>query len=520
VANALFARGVAATIPRVSVASPPGQLVARNAVLNAAGQGLQLLAALAVVPFLVRGLGSEAFGAFQLIWVVLGYLALMDIGLGRATTRFVADALGRDATREIPEIVWTAATIQVLMGLLGAALLFAVSAPLTRQVLDVPASLEPEVVASLRWMAVALPAVLLSASFSGVLEAHQRFDVVNAVRIPSGLATLIAPLIALAMGAGLAGMVCGVVIVRYLTVGAYAFACRRVLPVLRGLHRPSVQRVRILLGFGGWVTVSNLVSPLMVYLDRFVIGARLGLRAVAHYTAPFDAITRAAIVPSSLAQALFPAFSALHASADRDRASRIAAGGVRVLATTIGALVVAVIIGAHAGLGIWLGPSFADAGALPLRILAIGVLANARAQIPYALLQGAGRADLTATFHLAELPAYALLLWLLTARYGITGAAIAWSVRCSADAGLLFLAMRRLLGASLPLLRPLLMGAVLPITLATAVAWTGLEGASALTAALAGAAGAATLGWHVVLQADERRTALRLTLRPTNFPGA
>jgi O-antigen/teichoic acid export membrane protein len=495
-------------------------LVARNAVLNAAGQGLQLVAAVAVVPFLVRGLGPEAFGAFQIIWVLFGYLALMDIGLGRATTRFVADALGRDASPEIPEILWTAAAVQVLMGLLGAALLVAASGPLAREVLEVPPHLEAEVIAGLRWVAVALPAVLLSASLSGLLEAHQRFDLVNAVRIPSSLATVIAPLIALAVGAGLVGIVCSVAMVRYLAVVAYALVCGRTVAGLQGMRRPSVRRVRLLLGFGGWVTVSNLISPLMVYLDRFVIGARLGLQAVAHYTAPFDAITRAAIVPSSLAQALFPAFSTLHASADRERAYRIAAGGIRVLGATMGALATAVIIGAHAGLVLWLGPAFADSGALPLRILALGVLANALAQIPFALLQGAGRADLTAAFHLAELPAYSLLLWVLTARYGITGAATAWSARCAADAGLLFVAARRLMGAPLPLLRPILVGAALPVLLATAVACTGLAGLSALAAAVAGASGAAALGWYAVLHPEERRAALRLALRPTNFPGA
>lgn len=509
-----------ASIPRVTPASPLSQRIASNAALNVAGQVVLLVAGLAVVPILVHRLGPEAFGAFQLIWVVLGYLALVDIGLGRATTRFVADALGRNAAAEIPEIVWSAMALQLFMGLLGAGLLAAAGGVLTRYALNVPARLEPDVITSLRWMAVALPAVLLSASFSGVLEAHQRFDLVNTVRIPSGVATLVAPLIALAGGSGLVGVVQGVVIVRYLTVGTYYLACQHCVPGLRGPRRPSVRRIRTLLSFGGWVTVSNVIGPLMVYLDRFVIGARLGLQAVAYYSAPFDAITRAAVVPSSLAQALFPAFSALHGSDDRKRVSRIAAGGVRVLATTMGALAAAVIIGAHAGLELWLGPAFADAGALSLRILAVGVLANALAQIPYAVLQGAGRADLTAAFHLLELPVYAAMLWVLTSRYGIAGAAVAWSARCSMDACLLFLAYRRPLGASLPLLRPLMLGAALPVTLALLVAATGLDGLGALAAALAVGGASAMLGWRLVLQPEERLAALRLTFRHTKFPPA
>ena len=471
---------------------------------------LQLLAALALVPLLVRGLGSEVFGAFQLVWVVLGYMALVDLGLGRATTRFVADALGRDAEAEIPEIVWSAASLQLVMGIVGAVLCVAASGPLTRHVLDVPPALQSEVVSALRWMGVAIPAVLLAASFSGVMEAHQRFDVVNAVRIPSGLATPLAPLIALAFGARLVGIVRAVVLVRYLSALAYYLAARHTVPVMRTGGRARARRLRALLGFGGWVTVSSVVSPLMVYLDRFVIGARLGLQAVAYYTAPFDAITRAAILPSGLAQALFPAFSALHAADERARAGRIAAGGARVLAAAIGAFAAAVIIGAHAGLALWLGPAFADAGTLPLRILAVGVFANALAQIPYAVLQGAGRADITAAFHLGELPVYAALLWLLTARYGIVGAAVAWAVRCTADATLLYVAARRPLGGALRLRRPLLVGAGIPIAAACAVAAAGLDHGAALAAAALAFAAAGALGWRAVLGDEERRAILQL----------
>ena len=48
-----------------------------------------------------------------------------------------------------------------------------------------------------------------------------------------------------------------------------------------------------------------------------------------------------------------------------------------------------------------------------LQILAVGVFINSLAQVPFALLQGVGRPDLTATLHLIELPLYLGLLWWL-----------------------------------------------------------------------------------------------------------
>ena len=63
-----------------------------------------------------------------------------------------------------------------------------------------------------------------------------------------------------------------------------------------------------LLRFGGWVTVTSLVSPMMIILDRFIIGALLGAKAVSYYTVPFQLADRTGIIPFALSSALFPRF--------------------------------------------------------------------------------------------------------------------------------------------------------------------------------------------------------------------
>jgi len=89
-------------------------------------------------------------------------------------------------------------------------------------------------------------------------------------------------------------------------------------------------------------------------------------------------------------------------------------------------------------LRVWLGADFAIQGAAALRWLAVGVLSNSLASIPFALLQGIGRSDTTAKIHLVEAPLYlGLMVWLIHER-GITGAAIAWSVRTTLDLVLLY----------------------------------------------------------------------------------
>ncbi|NOY58371.1 MAG: hypothetical protein GXO75_05495, partial [Calditrichaeota bacterium] len=54
-------------------------------------------------------------------------------------------------------------------------------------------------------------------------------------------------------------------------------------------------------------------------------------------------------------------------------------------------------------------------------------------QIAFAMVQAVGRPDLTAKLHLIEAPFYLLVLWLLVGKFGIQGAAIAWSLRVFVD---------------------------------------------------------------------------------------
>src|SRR5260370_7975801 len=116
---------------------------------------------------------------------------------------------------------------------------------------------------------------------------------------------------------------------------------------------------------------------------------------------------------------------------------------------------------AQDGLKLWLGAEFAQHSFRVLQWLAVGVFLNGMAQVPFSLLQGVGRPDLTAKLHLIELPMYLGLMWWLISKRGIEGAAIAWSARAAIDALFLFVLARRVLpGKSLMRLRTALLPSV------------------------------------------------------------
>lgn len=428
-----------------------GCMLARNTLLNLIGQAVPLLVAVIAMPFVVRGLGTERFGLLSLAWVVLGYFTIFDLGLGRATTKYVAEALGKGEGTQVPQIIWTAVTVQAIMGFMGAIVLLGITDLLVDRVLNIPPELLGEAKVSFYLLALSIPVVLIASSFSGVLEATQRFDLINAVRVPSSILTYLLPLVGLSFGLGLPGIVSLIVLARFGALVAFVAMNLRIRPELRE-YSASFALLSRLFAYGGWVTISSVVGPILVYLDRFLIGSLLTIAAVAYYTAPYEAVTRLWVISASLTMTLFPAFSTLQGEKDSQRLGTLFARSVKYVLLTTGPIVVVIWLFAGEMLEIWLGTDFATESTVALQILATGVLINSLGQTPFALLQGVGRPDIPAKFHLIELPVYLGVAWILVSHFGIAGAAGAWSLRVTLDALLLFAATFKVYGFSLRLL--------------------------------------------------------------------
>jgi O-antigen/teichoic acid export membrane protein len=426
-----------------------GRLLARNTVWNLIGSGAPLIVAVFSIPILIHGLGKDRFGVLTLAWALIGYASLFDIGLGRALTQLVAKKLGSGEDHEIPTLAWTSLLLMLGLGIGGAAVIIAISPWLVHHGLKVPEALQPEVVIAFRLLGLSVPVVIVTAGLRGLLEAHQRFKLLNALRIPIGVFTFAGPLLVLPFSQSLVPVVGVLVAGRFVGCLAHLWLCLRVVPELRKRiiwHRPSAGP---LLRFGGWMTVSNVVGPLMVTLDRFLIAGLISVTAVAYYATPYEVVTKLWLVPGAVVGVMFPAFSTSFAH-NRERASVLYDRSVKYIFLILFPVVLLMIALAQNGLTLWLSADFARHSTRVLQWLAVGVLANGLALVPFSFVQGIGRPDLTAKLHLLELPIYlGMLVWLIHAD-GIEGAAIAWTVRSVVDALALFIMGRRFLSAPSP----------------------------------------------------------------------
>ena len=448
-----------------------GRLLAGNTLWNMAGLGAPALIGILCLPVLKNYLGNDRLGLITLAWGVIGYFSLFDFGLSRALTKLLAEKLGQKKPEDIQPLV---STCMLMLGLLGGlgALIAALLSPWLIQHLNVPADLRHESLYSFYWLSASLPLVILATGARAVLEALQKFRLTTAIRIPMGVFTYLGPVLVLPFSRSTVAVFAVLVVGRAIACCAYFWACMRVLPQLRRMPSLSKPLAKLLLRFGGWMTVTNVVAPFLVTFDRFVIAAVISVAAVAYYAVPLEVALKLTLVPGALVTVLFPAFSTA-GSADRGRLVFLYESGLKYIFISLFPVTLALIAFAPEALTLWLGKDFALHSTSVARWLLAAIFLNGLAQIPFNHLQSDVRPDITAKLHLVELPIYAAALFILASKFGIEGVAAAWLSRIALDGLLLFWFSHRLLRENkivvtkLPWMLAAALGAF------AAAAWTG-----------------------------------------------
>lgn len=394
-----------------------------------------MLIGLVAVPYLLAQIGVERLGVLTLIWALVGYFSVFDFGLGRALTQQVS------SLRAVGDEALLAGTVRLGLILLasigGAGMVLSLLLVLYWDVnwLNVSPALQADVTRCLALAALSIPVTTLTSGLKGVLEGVERFRDVNLLKTLLGLANFIFPVVAVSwQGPSLTAIVAFLVAGRLVVLALHVMFVHQVMRdhavVAAPLGRAAVRK---LLVFGSWMTLSNIVSPLMVVADRFLVSALVGAAVVAYYAVPGDMLLKLLIVPAALSSTVFPAFTR-HMTSSIDAAQTLYRRSVLAVLCVMGPLMFVVAVGSHAGLSAWLGENFADNAYLCVVVLAIGILLNSVAQVPYALVQAAGQVKSTSLLHLGEFIAYAPLLYWMTLTYGITGAAATWTARAAVDA--------------------------------------------------------------------------------------
>lgn len=423
-----------------------GKSIAKNTVYNLLGYGIPMGIALVTIPFLIKGFGEERFGILTLAWVVIGYFSFFDLGIGRALTKIVAEKIGSNKTEEIPGIFWTSFFLMLCISVLGALIVFLLAPKLVHTVFEITKGLQIETLKTFYVLTISIPIVTTSAGMRGTLEAYQKFGIINIIRTFLGVFSFLVPLLCLIFTKNLFYVVIFLVVIRIMVWMLYLIQCFNINKDIKRKIYFEAKLIKPIFRLSGWMSVSNFIVPLIVYLDRFLIGALVSATAITYYATPYEVVSKLLIIPSALTGVLFPTFSASYLN-NPGFTKRISFKAVKYIFFLLYPIVLLITTFAHEGLSLWLGKNFAENSSLILQLLAAGVLVNSISYIPFTFLEGIGRPDITAKIQLIEFPIYLFAMWFAIKQNGINGAAFVWLLRMLIDALILFLFAKKIISS-------------------------------------------------------------------------
>ncbi|HET8606462.1 MAG TPA: flippase [Gaiellaceae bacterium] len=405
-----------------------GRVVARNVGWNLASQLWLVLVGLLVTPYVVHRLDVPVYGLFTLLLAFTAYFAMLDLGFGYATTKYVAEYRARGDTETVQRLASTSLTVYLALATAGGVGLAAVSPLLVRHVLAVPVRLQGTAQTAFLVASLAFSLTMILQAYQAFPNALQRLDLTTRRTIVLATASSGGIVGVLALGRGLLAVLAVQAAVNATAVVVFALLARRLLPEIR--LRPGFDRAtfRLLARFSLLKFANNVSTNTVMQVDKLLVGALLSLGAVGYYVVPLQLAQRLTTAVGAVSVAFLPAASALHGGGDRARLDELYLRATKLVALLGLPLASLLVVFAHPILQLWIDARFADESATTLQVLAVGYGINVFSTIPAIASDSLGRPGVTTSFSVLSACLNVALSLALIPRFGIVGSAVAIAV--------------------------------------------------------------------------------------------
>lgn len=402
--------------------------VAGNVVWNWAGMAVNMLAGFVVAPFLVHRLGDSSYGLWILIASMTGYFGLLDLGVRASVGRYVAYCRARGEQDGVNAIVSTAVAITTGVGLL--ALVATVSlVPVFHHLFQIA----PGDLVSVNW-AIVLVGLTLALTFplsvfDGVLWGCERFDLLNAIDIPTVVLRMVLTFLLVdgpADIAALAWLTLGTTVANEIAKMMAAFAVNRGLVVARR----CVQKAAAvkLYGYGIWQFLLSISRQINGQIGPLVIGALLSVAVVT----PFSIASRLIAYASSFlvaATGVFtPVATGMCARQDSARQRELFLVGGQCCTVMATYLTLLMILLGDGFLRLWMGDRLAGGTVMLLIALAVGEWLPMSQWLTNGIILAMARHRPMAIANLLEGLVAVLGMLLVVRPWGLTGVCVAFAV--------------------------------------------------------------------------------------------
>lgn len=332
---------------------------------------ITIIVALLYTPVMLRLLGQSEYGLYSLIGSVVGYLSILDLGLGNAMIRYNARnrAIGdKDAESRLNGMFLVLySLIGLLTVMVGAVLYFNIenmfAATLTATELQKGRLMTILLIFN---FAVSFPLSI----FGSIIQAYEKFVFFKLMGI---IRSILMPCIMLPFLYAGFGSVAMVVINTVLNIGvllANLGYCVHVLNIRIHFKRFDYPLLREIAGYSFYIFLTVIVDKIYWSTGQVILGIVSGTMLVAIYAIAMQLITMYIMFSNAIRGVLLPKITMMVANdASNSELSQILIKISRIQYAVMAYILCGFILFGHAFINLWAGPNYNNAYYLVLLIM-------------------------------------------------------------------------------------------------------------------------------------------------------
>lgn len=262
--------------------------ISGGVLLSFFSQIITIIVGLAYTPIMIRILGQDEYGLYQLVMSVVNYLNLMNFGFNGAYIRYFVIAKKTEDDNEVANIngmFMKAFLIIATLCLVAGAVLYANIGVLGNQISE-----ENYVIARqlLVIMIINLAISFPNSLYVAYMSANERFIYQKAIGIIINIAIPILNIPLLLLGCGSVGVVSATLFLTIIRLILNMWYCYEKLNLKINLKFFNKNIFKELMGYTFFVFLSDLVDQLNSNVDKLLLGRMTGTIAVALYSVGYN----------------------------------------------------------------------------------------------------------------------------------------------------------------------------------------------------------------------------------------
>jgi O-antigen/teichoic acid export membrane protein len=332
--------------------------------------GIRFFLVFLVNPMLVHSLGNDGYGIWALIFSIINYMTILDLGLQGALVRFISKYLGLGDYKKINEILNTGFIVYSAVGL-TVIIISLILSFLAIDLFNIPADYLRE--ARLALLIIGLNTALnfIMYSWGGSLGAFHRFDISNGLMMAEDILRNGTIVILLMNGAGIVPLALTFLIGSGLRLGAATIILRKLYPPIRfSLKLASRGGFREIYNYSMMAFLISVVWLLIANSDNLIVGYFLDVSSVTIYAIAATFLTAIRSLIHTVSIPLRPLLSHYETLGEKERLSILYIKGTQFLYFVSFMIAGITVIYGDSFIQLWMGEGYEKSAEI-LKILIV-----------------------------------------------------------------------------------------------------------------------------------------------------